>query len=133
METSRLLTLVERQFTRRIATALEPVGGTVDQWRVLSLLSDGAGHAMSQVAEHALLAAPTITKIVDGLVSQNLVYRRVDETDRRRVLIFISARGRTALRRWDAAAARERAAMEAETGDDLALLGELLTRLAARL
>ncbi|NRQ40089.1 winged helix-turn-helix transcriptional regulator [Nonomuraea sp. NN258] len=133
METARLLTLVERQFTQRIAAALDSVDGTVDQWRVLGLLADGKGHPMTQVAEHVILAAPTVTKIVDRLISRGLVYRRVDDTDRRRVLIFISARGRTTLRRWSAAVAGERARLEAAAGDDLAQLGEVLGRIVARL
>ena len=134
MEMARLLRLVERQFTQRIATELESAGATVEQWRALNLLADGVGHPMSQVAEHVLLAAPTTTKLVDGLVAQALVYRRIDDTDRRRVLIFLSARGRTALRRWNAAAARAHTTLESEAGsDDLTQLAELLTRLSARI
>ncbi|MBB5083834.1 MarR family winged helix-turn-helix transcriptional regulator [Nonomuraea endophytica] len=133
METARLLTLAERQFTQRISTALTSVGGTVDQWRVLGLLADGQGHPMTQVAEHVILAAPTVTKIVDKLVSQGLVYRRVDDADRRRVLIYASARGKAALRRWETAVEGERARLEQEAGEDLAQLAEVLTRIVARL
>ncbi|MFI6504193.1 MarR family winged helix-turn-helix transcriptional regulator [Nonomuraea typhae] len=133
METARLLTLAERQLTQRIATALAAAGSTVDQWRVLGLLADGRGHAMTQVAEHVILAAPTVTKVVDKLVSQGLVYRRVDDADRRRVLIYASAHGKTALRRWDAAVEAERARLEQDAGDDLAQLAEVLSRIVTRL
>jgi DNA-binding MarR family transcriptional regulator len=54
---------------------------------------------MSEIAEFALMPPPSTTKLIDRLVSANLVYRRVDPTDRRRVLVFLAARGRAAHRR----------------------------------
>jgi DNA-binding MarR family transcriptional regulator len=89
-----LLSQTERRVTERLSAALEVEGLTLAQWRVLSLLSNGAGHAMSEVAEFAMLPAPTLTKVVDQMVSSNLVYRRADLRDRRRVLIYLTARGR---------------------------------------
>jgi DNA-binding MarR family transcriptional regulator len=89
-----LLSRVTHQITQRLWAALEAEGLTLGQWRVLGLLSDGAGHTMSEAADHAMLAAPTLTKAVDQLVATNLVYRRADRHDRRRVLIYLTARGR---------------------------------------
>ena len=101
METARrnedlahLLSQAERRVTGRLAAALEAEGLTLAQWRVLSLLSDGAGHTMTEAAEFAMLPAPSLTKVVDRMVSLNLVYRRPDLRDRRRVLIYTAARGR---------------------------------------
>jgi DNA-binding MarR family transcriptional regulator len=89
-----LLSRVAHQVTRRLCAALEVEGLSLGQWWVLGLLSDGAGHTMSEAADHAMLAAPTLTKAVDQLVAANLVYRRADRHDRRRVLIYLTARGR---------------------------------------
>ena len=101
METARreedlahLLSQAERRVTERLSAALEAEGLTLAQWWVLTLLSDGAGHPMAEAAEFAMLPAPTLTKVVDRMVSLNLVYRRPDLRDRRRVLIYSSARGR---------------------------------------
>lgn len=91
----RLLSSAERLMTRRLALALEPEDCSVEEWRVLSLLSDGRGHAMSDVAEYALMPAPSLTKLVDRLVSAAHAYRRKDPGDGRRVLLYLSARGRT--------------------------------------
>ncbi|WP_230396538.1 MarR family winged helix-turn-helix transcriptional regulator [Streptomyces blattellae] len=91
----QLLSSAERLMTRRLAAALEPEACSVEEWRVLSLLSDGRGHTMSDVAEYALMPAPSLTKLVDRLVSGALVYRRKDPGDGRRVLLYLSARGRT--------------------------------------
>jgi DNA-binding MarR family transcriptional regulator len=91
---AHLLSQAERRVTERLSAALQREGLTLAQWRVLSLLSDGAGHPMTEAAEFAMLPAPTLTKVVDRMVSSNLVYRRPDLRDRRRVLIYSTARGR---------------------------------------
>jgi DNA-binding MarR family transcriptional regulator len=91
---SLLLSQVAHECSRRIEQALGPDGPTLDQWRVLALLADGAGHPMTEVAGHAMVPAPTLTKIVDRLVDRALVYRRADVADRRRVLVFLSEHGR---------------------------------------
>ena len=91
---AHLLSQAERRVTERLSAALEAEGLTLAQWRVLTLLSDGTGHPMAEAAEFAMLPAPTLTKVIDRMVSLNLVYRRPDLRDRRRVLIYSSARGR---------------------------------------
>jgi DNA-binding MarR family transcriptional regulator len=131
---ARLLTLVERNVTARFGDALKAGGATVDEWRILSFLEGGTGRAMTEIAEFAMLPAPSLTKVVDRMTAANLVYRRVDSADRRRVLVIASAHGRQVLRRWDAAV--ERTWDELVTGigaEEIALLRALLTRAAARL
>ena len=49
---------------------------------------------MSDLTQAALLNHPTLTKMIDRMVSDALVYRRPDPKDGRKVLIFISERGR---------------------------------------
>jgi DNA-binding MarR family transcriptional regulator len=93
-ELAWLLSRVVHQIDQRLGAILETEGLTLAQWRVLRLLSDGTGHAMTEVAHYAMLPPPTLTKAVDQLVSANLVYRRADPRDRRRVLIHLTARGR---------------------------------------
>lgn len=83
------------EVARRIEDAVRPpLGPGLDAWRVLDLLADGAGHPMSEIATHAMVPAPTLTKIVDRLVERGLVYRRPDDADRRRVLVLLAERGR---------------------------------------
>jgi DNA-binding MarR family transcriptional regulator len=88
---------------------------------------------MNVVAEHALLLAPKLSKLVDRMVSANLVYRRADDQDRRRVLIFASARGKQALAEWDTAAAEVQEQFRGILGPDADLLDDLLRRLASGL
>lgn len=88
-----ILGRVERQVSRKVDEALSPEGLSVDQWRVLSLLADGQGHPMSAIAAHITVPGATLTKLADRLVDAALVYRLVDETDRRRVLVYRSPLG----------------------------------------
>jgi MarR family transcriptional regulator, organic hydroperoxide resistance regulator len=88
-----LLSRAAHQLNERLSGVLEAEGLSLGQWWVLGLLADGTGHTMSEAADHAMVPAPTLTKAVDQLVAANLVYRRADRHDRRRVLIYLTARG----------------------------------------
>ncbi len=129
-ELLRLLSRAERAATQRLDDALKAKGAGIDQWRILSLLVAQDGCPMNVVAEHALLLAPKLSKLVDRMVSMNLVLRRVDEQDRRRVLIFASARGKRALAEWDVAAAEVQEQFREILGPDAARLDDLLRRLS---
>jgi DNA-binding MarR family transcriptional regulator len=98
-QVARLVTQVERALTRHLARALELEASTVDEWRVLTLLIDGRGRPMSELAEFAMVPAPSLTRLVDRMVSDNLVYRKVDTRDRRRVLVRVAPRGEALHRR----------------------------------
>lgn len=68
------------------------------------------------------------------MVSANRVYRRVDDTDRRRVLVFLSSRGRGLYRKLSQVVEDEGDALVAAAGrEEMALLGALLARVAGRL
>jgi len=88
-----LLTRAERLLSRRLTAILDAEGHTLDAWRVITLLSDGAGHFMTDLAEQAFLPPGSLTRLVDQLVDDNLLYRRVDDTDRRRIRAYLTARG----------------------------------------
>ena len=125
------LSRADHRVSRRISAALRSEGMSLEQWRVLSLLSDGAGHTMGDIAHDVMLPAATLTRVIDRLVEVNLVYRRGDLGDRRRVLVFVSPRGRSLYRKLAGTVDREEAALMAGIrDDDAATLGDLLKRLA---
>ena len=80
--------------------------GTVDlslpQYRVLGLL-DGTSALSSDLAERLAVRPPTVTAVVDGLVTRGLVERRTVEGDRRRVDHVLTAHGRRVLDAADSA------------------------------
>ncbi|MCD2185865.1 MarR family winged helix-turn-helix transcriptional regulator [Actinomycetospora soli] len=128
-EPLRLLSLVERTLTARLEEALRARGSSLDQWRILRLLADRGGCTMTAVADHVLLLAPKLSKLVDRMVAANLLLRRRDHTDRRRVLIVLSPRGRAALADWDEATAAVRAQFRDLLGPDVETFEALLRRL----
>lgn len=77
----------------RLAPMLTALEVTPEQWRVLTVLADGDGRTMSDLARQAVLPPATATRIVDRLVSRAMVYRRIDPVDRRRIVVFLSPHG----------------------------------------
>jgi MarR family transcriptional regulator, organic hydroperoxide resistance regulator len=86
---SHLLSQANRHMARRLAAE----GVPVDQWRAMKALSERQGMTMGAIAEELALNAPTATKLIDRMVQEALVYRAPDPADRRRILVFLSAKG----------------------------------------
>jgi len=132
-ELADLLARAEYRLTRELAAVLEEESATVEQWRVLALLADGRGHAMSELARAALLPAPSLTRLVDRMVADNLAYRTADPEDRRRVLVRVTERGKALharlVRRVEGA---QDELLTAASDGEVAELAALLTELAAR-
>lgn len=127
---AQLLSQAEHRVIRRLGRVLEDEGCTVEQWRALVLLSDGGPHSMSEIGEFALLPPPTLTRLIDRMVAENLAYRKVDSSDRRRILVHISRRGRAVHRRLATRIERRRDVILAEAdGAQVGQLAALLTNL----
>ncbi|GIF37515.1 MarR family winged helix-turn-helix transcriptional regulator [Actinoplanes xinjiangensis] len=89
-----LLTRAERLMSRRLAAVLGAERCSMDAWRVVRVLADGRGHFMTELSESSFLPPGSLTRLIDNLVEENLVYRRGDDVDRRRIRVHLSARGR---------------------------------------
>lgn len=125
---SLLLRQADRRVTSRLSALLVARGSSLEQWHVLSCLADGAGRAMNEIGATVVLPPPTMSKLIDGMVASNLVYRRVDVRDRRRVLVFLTARGHRLHRRLSPAVERQQAELlEALGADETAVLVAHLT------
>ncbi|MEG3633498.1 MarR family winged helix-turn-helix transcriptional regulator [Micromonospora palythoicola] len=123
-----LLTRAERLLSRRVGGVLAAESLTIEAWRVLCLLADGLGHPMSEVAAEASLPPGTLTKLVDQLVDRNLVFRRVDPIDRRRIRAYLTVRGRREHERLSARIRDELAELPGDA-DLAARLDELIRHL----
>jgi MarR family transcriptional regulator, organic hydroperoxide resistance regulator len=67
---------------------------TPEQWMVLVRLWEQEGVTQTQLAERTLRDAPTMSRILVLMEKGGLIQRRVDPTDRRSRLVFLTDRGR---------------------------------------
>ena len=72
---------------------------TIPQFRSLLFLQRHPGAALIQVAEHLGLTPPTVSKMINGLVTRGLVERPDSTVDRRRAEMRLTARGNTLIDR----------------------------------
>lgn len=123
-----LLTRAERLLSRRLAAVLDAERCSPDAWRVIVVLADGDGHFMTELAELSFLPPGSLTRLIGHLAEENLVHRRGDDTDRRRIRVHLSARGR---RLHDRVAGEIRNSIAGlPIGDELlGRLGDLITAL----
>lgn len=83
---------LEKQIEERLGTTKLPI----EQIRVLEFLAgkDAAGGlSMTQLARLIVIDASTLTKVIDRMVSDSLVYRAADPSDRRKVKVLIAENG----------------------------------------
>ncbi len=126
-----LLALISQDLDQRIGAALTPSGLSVEQWRALEHLAGAGPCTMSALGTTSTVAGASLTRLVDHLVEQSLVYRAADTADRRRVLVHLSSRGRRRVRALrPKVRAAEAEAMAALTEEEQADLSRLLRQLA---
>ncbi len=71
---------------------------SVPQFRTLLFINRHKGTSISEVADHIGLTLPSMSTLVDGLVTRSFVLRRAHEDDRRRMTLMLTERGDAALR-----------------------------------
>lgn len=131
-----LLAQANREVSRQLDERLRQEGVPVEQWRILTILSSGKGLSMGELAEAVLLNHPTLTKMIDRMVSEALVYRAQDPKDRRKVLMYLSDRGKALAKRLKPLAQSHEARIIQNYGDKSTnelkrLLGSLIERSAS--
>jgi DNA-binding MarR family transcriptional regulator len=72
-------------------------GVTLPQFRTLAFVSRARDASLSAAAEHLGLSSPAMSRLVDGLVRTGLVVRRTVSTNRRKVALTLTAKGREML------------------------------------
>ena len=87
--------------SKRVEVALAQVELTLPQYRVMGILAEGTA-AASALADRLAVRRPSITALIDGLVARDLVDRRQEDSDRRRVSLRLTPEGLRTLARADA-------------------------------
>ncbi|MDE3054697.1 MAG: winged helix-turn-helix transcriptional regulator [Gemmatimonadota bacterium] len=74
-----------------------PGGLTLPELRALAFVNADPACNPSQLAEYLMLTRPAVTRLLDGLVRRQLVSRRPDPGDRRRLRLALTRAGRAHL------------------------------------
>lgn len=101
-----IIARVNRRLEEELAEHLRPTGLPIEQFRVLEAIGQRGPMTMGELAAAALVERPTLTKIVDRMVSAGLVFREPDERDRRRVNIVLAPEGAAMRRRLEGVSLR---------------------------
>ena len=96
-----IIALVNKRLEDELEERLRPAGVPIEQLRILELLQNSDGRSIGDLAQRALIEQTTMTKIIDRMVSDGLVYRTPDPNDRRRVQIRLATGGKALFKRLD--------------------------------
>ncbi|MEN3347337.1 MAG: hypothetical protein V7632_972 [Bradyrhizobium sp.] len=78
---------------RQFRPALRNHGMTEQQWRILRALSSVDEIEVTELARVAFLLGPSLSRILRDLEARQLIERKAAETDARRAVVSISAKG----------------------------------------
>lgn len=90
------------RLSKAVEVALDAVGLSLPQYRLMVLLVDGSAVATA-LARRLTVSRPSITALADGLVERGYVARVPDARDRRCVTHSLTPAGHEALERGDVA------------------------------
>jgi long-chain acyl-CoA synthetase len=93
---------------------------SLPQYRVLGFLDESSA-VSSDLADRLAVRPPSVTAVVDGLVSRGLVERRTVVSDRRQVAHVLTRSGRRALDTADAAVSARLSDIASCLGDEAEL------------
>lgn len=70
---------------------------SVPQFRTLAYIKDNDGASLSTLATHIGLTLPSMSKLIDGLVSRGFVARNTHDEDRRKICLQLTPTGKSEL------------------------------------
>jgi DNA-binding MarR family transcriptional regulator len=85
---------IQRELERRINEAMAPLGLTAAQADALSVIGQAGALSLKELGELLIAEAGHPSRLVDRLVDAGLVTRRAAASDRRRVELSLTRRGR---------------------------------------
>lgn len=91
-----LIASLNRQLQKEMEQRLHPLKIPMEQIRVIEILAaplNADGIEMTALARLAIIDPSTLTKVIDRMISEGLVYRAADPSDRRRVRVLLTQEG----------------------------------------
>ncbi|MCJ1962139.1 MarR family winged helix-turn-helix transcriptional regulator [Novosphingobium mangrovi (ex Hu et al. 2023)] len=121
-------------YLRRIELGLKGIGLDIPRWRVLMSLRGREALSVSEIADHAIVKLPTMTKIIQRMQAENLVIAEQSPTDGRVTEVRLTSQGHEAGEKaWAVANRIYRRAFEEVTETEIADLNVLLRKITANL
>lgn len=134
-EQARIGTLIERNYKQiksEFVKAFKKIGLdiTTDQWIILDALNSYDSLSQNDLSDISYKNTATISRSIDLLVSKNLVTKKVDKNDRRKVQISLTKAGKIAVDQGQGAAAEIRTKIQSGiTQEELNQLKTVLNKL----
>ncbi len=91
---SYALAAAHREVHTSLSARLKEYGVQIEAWRVMETLDSAPAITMSELATLVLMNPPTLTKLVDRMVSDGLVHRQIARHDHRQVNLVLTDLGR---------------------------------------
>jgi len=127
-----LLARASEQASRQFHAQVKQHGLKVPEWRVLAAIADQPSK-IGALAKITLYQQPTLTKVVDRMVADDLVVKSRAKDDKRIVRVQITNKGRAVFEKLQAAALNhENQVLTRYTDQESAHLKGLLKQLIAR-
>lgn len=87
---SHVLAAAHREVHASLSQRLKTFGVQIEAWRVMETLYACPAVTMSELAVLVLLNPPTLTKLVNRMVSSGLVHRQIAKRDQRQVNLVLT-------------------------------------------
>ncbi len=91
---SYALAAAHRSVTQSLTARLKKHGVQIEAWRIMESLDGDARLTMGALARLVLINPPTLSKLVDRMVSDGLVHRQAAQGDQRQVNLLLTDLGR---------------------------------------
>src|SRR2546421_4111392 len=85
-----LMRRVSERLSKSLAEALKPFDQTPNAWRVLVALMNRERASISELAEHTIIDASTLSRTIDRMEEQRLVKRMAGDADARTVVVVLT-------------------------------------------
>lgn len=89
------LAAAHRNVTQLLNARLKKHGIQIEAWRVMECLDSGEKLTMGELARRALINPPTLSKLVDRMVSNGLVHRQISDADHRQINLLLTSLGQS--------------------------------------
>ncbi|HEY3655245.1 MAG TPA: MarR family winged helix-turn-helix transcriptional regulator [Steroidobacteraceae bacterium] len=124
------LTRVADRYVQQLEVALKAIGLDIPGWRVLMQIQGNLRPRVTELAEHAIIKLPTMTKILQRMEAEGLIVSLVSKSDARVTEIMLTPEGRIARRKaWAEADRIYRYAFSDMKDEKIASLTAMLNQL----